>query len=138
MPPGHTNPDRYLVGAFIQAYSVMRAFRKPGERLRLREVVTRTGLSKGTAFRMLYTLRSTGFVEKTGDNQYQLRIALPTNTTYRLGYAMNSKDEFTREVTASLVQAAAGTDVELIILDNKDDAATTLRNADLLVRNQTH
>src|SRR5580704_7093094 len=108
MSVGRPKPDRYLVGAFIQAHAVMTAFRKPGECLRLRDVVSRTGLSKGTAFRLLYTLRSTGFVEKTGENQYRLRIALPSKTTYRLGYAMNKKDEFTREVTASLTEAAAG------------------------------
>ena len=87
---------------------------------------------------MLYTLRSTGFVEKTGENQYRLRVILPSKTAYRLGYAMNSKDEFTREVTASLAEAVAGTDIELIILDNKDDSATTLHNADLLIRERPH
>lgn len=138
MSDGSSNPDRYLVGALVQACGVMAAFQKPGELLRLRDVVSRTGLSKGTVFRLLYTLRNTGFVEKTGDIHYRLRVALPSSATCRLAYAMNSKDEFTREVTSSLAQAAADADIELIIFDNKDNPATTLHNADLLIREHPH
>ncbi len=127
-----------MVGAFLQAYGVMAAFRGSGELLRLRDVVSRTGLPKGTAFRLLYTLRSTGFVEKVSDNQYRLRIAMPKKTRYRLGYAMNGKEPFTRAVTESLAESAEEADVELIIVDNKDDPETTLRNADSLIREHSH
>jgi hypothetical protein len=59
---------RYFVKAVAQAVQVMSAFRSPAETLRLSEVAARTGLSRGSAFRLLYTLRECGLVEKTADN----------------------------------------------------------------------
>ena len=66
MSAASSDGDRYLVAAFLQACQVMDAFHKPNEILRLKDVVARTGLPKGTAFRLLYTLDNAGFVEKTG------------------------------------------------------------------------
>jgi ribose transport system substrate-binding protein len=124
--------DRYLVGAFLQAHQVLSAFR-PHEVLRLRDVVARTGLAKGTAFRLLYTLHQTGFLEKTDPNQYRLNITLPRKKRYRFGYDMNRSDPFTTVVTESLVQAAAGISAELLTMDNQD-GKLSLQNADVFVR----
>jgi ribose transport system substrate-binding protein len=124
--------NRYLVGAFLQAYQVMAAF-GPNEILRLRDVVERTGLAKGTAFRLLYTLHETGFLEKTDPSKYRLRINLPGKTKYRLGLDVNVQDEFTSLVSESLTQAAANLGVELLILDNRD-GQRSLQNADSLIR----
>ena len=133
MSTASSSGDRYLVGAFLQAYRVMGAFR-PNETLRLRDVVARTGLAKGTAFRLLYTLHSTGFLEKTDLNRYRLRITLPRKSPYRFGYDMNRNDTgFTGIVTESLVQATAGSSTELLILDNQD-GKLSLQNADSLIR----
>jgi ribose transport system substrate-binding protein len=134
MDTDHESGDRYLVSAFLQACQVMAAFRKSSELLRLRDIVARTGLPKGTVFRLLYTLHSTGFVEKTSHNEYRLRVALPKRSKWRLGYAMNASDPFTQVVTEGLVQAARAQDLELLVLDNRNAATTALRNADLLVR----
>jgi DNA-binding IclR family transcriptional regulator len=40
--------------------------------LRLRDVVARTGFNKGMCFRLLYTLRQCGFLDKVGENYYRL------------------------------------------------------------------
>lgn len=128
-----SNGDRYLVGAFLQACQIMEAFRKRNEVLRLRDVVARTGLTKATAFRLLYTLHQTGFVEKTGPNEYRLRFTLPKRSRHRLGYDGNTKDPFTAVVTESLVQAAADGSVELLILDNRD-GKLSLQNAQSFIR----
>jgi ribose transport system substrate-binding protein len=134
MSAASSDGDRYLVAAFLQACQVMDAFHKPNEILRLKDVVARTGLPKGTAFRLLYTLDKAGFVEKTGENQYRLRITMPKRSRHRIGYDMNSRDTgFTGVVSESLVQAAADDSMELITLDNQDGAAS-LRNADVFIR----
>jgi ribose transport system substrate-binding protein len=126
--------DRYLVAAFVQACEVMAAFRRPDELMRLRDVVVRTGLSKGTVYRILYTLQQTGFVEKTSPREYRLRIALPARSKWRFGYDRNARDPFTNMVTASLVEAARANNIECLLLDNRNESGRALRNADLLVR----
>jgi ribose transport system substrate-binding protein len=134
MEPHSENGSRYLVGAFVQACDLMAAFRRPGELLRLRDFVTRTGLSKGTVFRLLYTLRHTGFIEKASHNEYRLRFALPKRSRWRLGYDASGKDAFGQLVTAGLMEAALASDLELLVLDNRNEKTTALRNADILVR----
>jgi ribose transport system substrate-binding protein len=54
---------------------------------------------------------------------------------YRLGYAAQGQDsQFSKEVSASLQRAAAAEGIELISVDNRYNAKTAQRNADLLVR----
>jgi ribose transport system substrate-binding protein len=124
---------QYLVGAFLQACRVMRAFRKPNERLLLSDLVARTGLQKGTVFRHLYTLHHEGFLEKLPHNYYGLRISLPRKTKLRLGYSANQRDKFTSEVTESLLRAAEDASIEIVCLNNKARAGVALENADVLV-----
>lgn len=56
--------ERYLIKSLVHAAGILQAFKTPGEDLRLREVVERSGLAKGTCFRLLHTLHHCGFVEK--------------------------------------------------------------------------
>jgi ribose transport system substrate-binding protein len=134
MPQTTPNEDPYLVRAFQQACQVMAAFHRADEPLRLRDIVSRTGLPKGTVFRLLYTLHKEGWVEKAGPHEYCRHVSLPRKSKYRLGYAANSKDGFTRVVTEGLMQAAEHSAIELMILDNHDDSSITLRNAEWLIR----
>lgn len=62
----------YIVKSIVHASQVLNACQSKGEVLRLRDVVTRTGFNKGICFRLLYTLNTCGFIEKTGENQYRL------------------------------------------------------------------
>lgn len=48
--------DPYLVQSVLHAAKVLEAFSSDEETLRLREVIARTGLSRGIVFRLLYTL----------------------------------------------------------------------------------
>jgi ribose transport system substrate-binding protein len=125
--------SQYLVGAFVQACKVMRAFRKPGEQLLLSDIVARTGLQKGTVYRLLYTLHHEGFLEKAPHNYYRLRISLPRNGKIRLGYSANERDGFTHVVTESMLSAAEKSNIEIVCLNNKASAGVALENADLLV-----
>jgi ribose transport system substrate-binding protein len=133
----HSNHSRYLVKSLVHASQVLKAFQSKGEVLRLKDVVARSGLSKGMCFRLLYTLHTCGFLDKVGENQYRLVSDLRPNRRYRIGYAGHGQDSsFPREVESSLVRAADSANVELVVLDNRYDAKTALRNVDHLIREE--
>ncbi len=131
------NHSRYLVKSLVHASEVLSAFRSEGEVLRLRDVVGRTGFNKGMCFRLLYTLHSCGFLEKVGENQYRAVSEIRPNRKYRIGYAAQGQDSsFPREVATSLTRAAGEAHVELVVVDNRYNAKTALRNADQLIREE--
>jgi len=95
----------------------------------------RTGLQKAMCFRLLYTLHECGFVEKIGENHYRLVSEVRGRRRYRIGYADQGQDtSFDREVRNSLARAAERERMELLVVDNRYDAKTALRNADYLIR----
>jgi ribose transport system substrate-binding protein len=132
-----SNHSRYVVKSLVHASQILKAFQSKGEVLRLKDVVVRTGLSKGMCFRLLYTLHTCGFLDKVGENQYRLVSDLHPSRRYRIGYAGQGQDSsFPREVESSLVKAADGANVELVVVDNRYDAKTSLRNVDHLIREE--
>ena len=56
----------YLVDAVLRACDLLEAFQFEGELVRLRELVSRTGMNKTTAFRLLTTLEERGLIERIG------------------------------------------------------------------------
>jgi ribose transport system substrate-binding protein len=127
--------DRYLIKSILHASQLLSTFHSTGEALSLREVTVRSGLPKTMVFRLLYTLERCGMVEKIGENLYRSCLRPLKRTKYRLGYASQGTDyEFSKEVSASITEAAASEGIELISVDNHYSAKTALRNADLLVR----
>ena len=133
----HSNHSRYVVKSLVHASEILTAFQSRGEVLRLKDIVSRTGFNKGMCFRLLYTLHMCGFVEKVGENQYRLVTEVRPSRRYRIGYAGQGQDSsFPREVVASLVRAAEIAHVELVVVDNRYDAKTSLRNADHLIREE--
>ena len=133
MPSAGREP--YVVQAVVHATQVLAAFRSPGEPLRLRDVVERTGFGKGMCFRLLHTLHHCGLLEKVDATRYRLVSPLPRRTRYRLGYAAQGQDtSFVREVRAGLEAAAEREGVELIVVNNRYQPRVALRNAEHLVR----
>jgi ribose transport system substrate-binding protein len=129
--------SRYLVKSIVHASEVLSAFRSEGEVLRLRDVVARTGFNKGMCFRLLYTLHACGFLDKVGENQYRAIPQIRASRRYRIGYAAQGQDSsFPREVASSMVRAAEGAHVELVVVDNRYNARTAVRNADHLIREE--
>lgn len=127
--------DRYVIKSLLHASEVLWAFQHPGETLRLRDVMTRTGFGKGMCFRLLYTLRHCGFVEKVENNRYRVIAELRRRKKYRVGYAAQGQDSsFAREVHSGLVRAAEREQVELIVVDNRYQPKVALKNAELLIR----
>lgn len=125
----------YLVQSVVHAAEILRAFQSRGETLRLRDIVERTGFRKGLCFRLLHTLRHCGLVEKTDETRYRLTAEVHRRKRFRIGYAALGHDSsFQHAVQQSLVLAAGDQDVELIVLDNKRNARTALRNAERLIK----
>ena len=132
-----SNHSRYVVKSLLHASQILSAFQSKREVLRLRDVVLRTGFTKGMCFRLLYTLHQCGFLEKLGENQYRLISEMRPSRRYRMGYGAQGQDtSFPREVASSLVRASESANVELVVVDNRYDAKTSLRNADHLVREE--
>ncbi len=125
----------YIVESISRACDVLETFRSDGECLRLSDVAARTGLSKATAFRILFTLERRGLLEQNGERKYRLRIRPLKRHKYRLGYGAQSTEfPFSRAVCESIKRVAIEEGVELLVLDNKYCAQAAIRNADLFVR----
>jgi ribose transport system substrate-binding protein len=130
-----SNHSRYVVKSLVHATQVLSAFSGPGDVLRLRDVVARTGLNKGMCFRLLYTLHGCGFVEKIGQNTYRMVTEIRRRRRFRMGYAAQGQDtSFPREILEGLSRAAEREQVELIVVDNRYQRKVALRNASLLIR----
>ena len=135
-PPARSQAvhEHYLVKSLVHGSQVLWAFH-PGETLRLRDVMDRTGFAKGMCFRLLYTLRHCGFVEKVENNRYRLTADIRRRRKYRIGYAGQGQDSsFAHEVHRGLVRAAEAAQVELVVVDNRYQARIALRNAQLLIK----
>ena len=127
--------DRYLVKSLVHAASILQAFQSPGEVLRLRDVVERTGFGKVMCFRLLHTLHHCGFVEKIDERHYRLMAVIRPRKRFRIGYASQGQDSsFPREVHAGLLRAAERERLELIVVDNRYQPKVALRNAQHLIK----
>jgi ribose transport system substrate-binding protein len=125
----------YLIEAVVRAQKVVESFGQTGEPLRLRDVIERTGLSKNLCFRLLYTLRHCGVLEKVDVNRYRLVTGDQRRRRYRIGYADQVvKDGWLRVVNAGLIRAAEQANIELILVSNRNDPKVAVRNARQLVR----
>jgi ribose transport system substrate-binding protein len=133
--PATTNRDFYLVKSLVHASEILWAFQHRGETLRLRDIMERTGFSKGMCFRLLFTLHYCGFLEKAEGSRYRLTTEIRRRRRYRIGYAAQGQDSsFPREVHAGLARAAEREQVELIVVDNRYQPKIALRNAEHLIR----
>jgi len=125
----------YVVQAVVHAVQVLRAFQTRGDVLRLRDIVQRTGLNKGLCFRLLYTLRECGLVEKVDESRYRLTSELRGQRRYRVGFAGQGTDNsFSREIQTGLMWSSRNEDIELLTLDSRNSPKLALRNAEQLIR----
>ena len=132
-----SNHSRYVVKSILHASRVLESFQAPGDILRLRDVVGRTGFNKGMCFRLLYTLHQCGFLDKVGENHYRLASEVRRRRLYRIGYAaQGQRTSFDREVREGLARAAEREHVELLTVDNRYQPKIALRNADYLIKEQ--
>jgi len=136
MPSG--SPDsktRYIVKSVVHASAILGSFRSPGEVLRLRDIVSRSGLRKGMCFRLLYTMHDCGLLEKVGENEYRISFPLSGQHRFRIGYAgQDRSSSFCRQLLDGLVRACQKTQFELIVAANHHNLKAAIRNADGLIR----
>ena len=117
---GPERSSRYIVQSVVHAAQILRAFTTRGEVLRLRDLIARTGYSKGLCFRLLHTLHHCGLVEKVDESRYRLTAEIHRRRRFRLGYAAQGQDtSFPRDVHAGLVRAAEREDLELMVVNNR-------------------
>lgn len=122
--------DAYLVRSLVRASEILLAFGDRGESLRLRDVMHRTRLSKGVCFRLLYTLRHCGLVDKV-ETRYRLTGQIGGRKL--AGYDTGEHNSFAGEVPLGPAPAAAGEHLGLIIVPSKYQPKVALRNAELLI-----
>jgi hypothetical protein len=133
--PPRPERDDYLVDAVARACDLLRAFESEGERLSLKELVTRTGLTSSRAFRLLYTLERNGLVEKADAQRYRTRVKLLSRPRFRIGFAGQTQESsFAVDVAEGVRREAEQRGIELIELDNRMSASTAVRNAEELIR----
>lgn len=126
--------DDYLVDAVVRACDLLRAFESEGERLSLKDLVTRTGLTSSRAFRLLYTLERCGLVEKVDAQRYTARIQLLNKPRFRIGFAGQTMESaFAVTVAEGLRRESEQRNIELIEVDNRMSASTAVRNAEELI-----
>ena len=132
---GQDGRDRYIVKSVIHASAILESFHSPGEVLGLREVVSRSGLTKGMCFRLLYTMHECGLLDKVGENQYRLAFSPGRHRKFRIGYAdQDQSSSFSKEVFDGLVRACQNAQIELIMVDNRRDPKSAVKNAERLIR----
>jgi len=67
--------DRYLINSVTRACNVMRMLAKEGDGLRVGKIAKRLGIDRTTAYRILVTLESNGFLERNSDSkEYKLGV----------------------------------------------------------------
>lgn len=126
---------RHPVIAVTRAANLLHAFQFEGELLRLRDLTSRTGLSKATTFRLMNTLVAAGLVDRIGGCQYRSAVRVMRQRKFRLGYAGQSTEfAFSRDVTDSIVQASGRADIDLVVADNRYSSKMALRNAEMFIR----
>ena len=97
-------------------------------------IYRQTKISKTTVYRVLKTFVHRGYLSQSPDGLYR-QVTRPKKL--RFGFGGQSADmPFSVEVTESLKEAAAAVGVDLLILDNRYDAATALKNAEEFVRSK--
>jgi IclR family pca regulon transcriptional regulator len=72
---GEIKPDKNVVQSLAKGFQVLQAFTSEEPELVLAEIARRTGLDKGTTFRLLNTLVMLNYIEKV-DNTRRFRLSL--------------------------------------------------------------
>jgi ribose transport system substrate-binding protein len=128
-----TGPPRlYLIPVLSKALDVLELLQTESHPKSLEEVYQRTNISKTTVYRILKTFTHRGYLAQSENGLYRL-VTRPRKVRFGFG-GESSEMPFSEAVRESLVTAAASAGVDLLVLDNKYDAATAVRNAAEFVR----
>jgi ribose transport system substrate-binding protein len=121
--------DPYLVESAAKVLDVLELFRTGREELTLAQVAAALDLPKSTAFRLLYTLQSKGYLERLPESGRHRR------RRRRLGLLTASlRIPFALAMARSLQNAARESGVDLWIAPGDPEGRRTLANAAQLLR----
>jgi len=122
----------YLIPVLTKALDILELLRLEDQPMVLEAVHKRTKISKTTVYRVLKTLVHRGYVAQTADRHYR-HVARPTKLRFGFG-GQSAEMPFSEAVTASLRQAAVAMGVDLLVLDNRYNGETAIKNAEAFVR----
>jgi len=128
------NKKLYLIPVLSKALDILELLQQEGQPMTLEAIHRFTGTSKTTVYRILKTFVHRGYLSHGADGTYR-HVSVPKKL--RFGFAGQSAEmPFSVEVTESLQAAALAAGVDLMILDNRYDARTAVRNAEKFVENK--
>jgi ribose transport system substrate-binding protein len=121
----------YLIPILSKGLDVLELLEQNQGPITLEEVYKKTQISKTSVYRILKTLAHRGYVAQTQNGQYRL-VVRPRRLCF--GFAVQSADlPFSQAVSRSVTAAAAAAGIELLLLDNRFDTETAVRNAEEFV-----
>ena len=122
----------YLIPVLSKALDILELLQTDNRPQSLEAIYEQTNISKTTVYRILKTLVHRGYLAQTQDGLYRI-VSRPRKIRFGFG-SESSEMPFSVDVTKSLKVAAASAGVDLIVLDNRYNAAAALENADEFVR----
>ena len=124
----------YHIPVLSKALDILELLQGEKGPLALEAIYQRTSISKTTVYRILKTFVHRGYLAQSQDGLYRL-VARPRRPA--LASAANPPICRSRRLSPSLKAASSARPaIDLIVLDNRYDGATALRNADEFVRNR--
>lgn len=124
----------YLIPVLSRALDVLELLQSHNQSLTLEAIHRETGISKTTVYRILKTYVHRGYISQSGDGLYR---HVARQKKMRFGFGSQSAEmPFSVAVMQSLQAAASAVGVDLLILDNRYDAATAVRNAEEFVNSR--
>ena len=129
-----TTKRLYLIPVLSKALDVLELLQAENQPMTLEMIHRRTRISKTTVYRVLKTFVHRGYLSQSPDGTYR-QVTRPRKL--RFGFGGQSADmPFSIDVTRSLEHAAAAFGVDLLVLDNRYDAATAVKNAEEFIANR--
>jgi ribose transport system substrate-binding protein len=121
----------YLIPILSKALDVIERLEQDRAAQSLEDIYQKTSISKTSIYRILKTLEHRGYVAQNQNGLYRL-VSRPRRLHF--GFAVQSADlPFSIALTQTVSAAAAAAGVELLILDNRFDPDTAIRNAEEFV-----
>src|SRR5581483_6487464 len=102
-----TPAEPYVIYSIVHATKILSAFTSSDMVLSLSDVVRLTGLEKTRCFRLLYTLRKCGFLEKVNENGYRYPLRTFESERRRIAYCeQGPRSAFADAIREGLLTAA--------------------------------
>jgi ribose transport system substrate-binding protein len=124
----------YHIPVLSKALDVIEILQAENAPMSLESLCRRSEISKATVYRILKTFVHRGYIAQTESGLYRF-VARPRKVRFGFG-SQSAEMPFSEAVTRSLRAAAISGGVELLILDNRYDGETAVKNAEEFVRSK--